>query len=60
MEISSYVTGAAMAVSNVQTGFAVGIAVTKKAMESQEVQARALLELMAQGPSFGHRLDIRV
>lgn len=60
MDISSYLIRAGTAMSGAQTGYAVGLAVTKKIMDTQELQAQALLELMATAPSFGHTMDIRV
>lgn len=42
--------------SNVQ--MQTSLAVTKKAMNFQEVQATKLLEMLPQPTSFGHKLDV--
>lgn len=50
-----------MSLSQVQTGTAVNFAMAKKVMDTTEVQAAGLIDMMKQAvPSFGHKLDIRV
>ena len=48
-----------MAMSTAKVQQAASLAMTKNAMELQETQAAGLIQMMQQGPSFGHTLDTR-
>ncbi len=55
------VAGLSMAMAQQRTGQAVGIAIAKKAMDTQQTEAQNLVAmLMNAAPSFGHGMDIRV
>ncbi len=55
------IAGISMAMAQQRTGQAVGIAITKKAMDAQETEAQNLVAMMlSAAPSFGHGMDIRV
>lgn len=60
MEISSYVTSAAMAMSQVRTGQVVSLALVEKAMDTQQVQMEGLVELIGSSTSPTAGLDLRV
>lgn len=59
MDITSYITQLSMNMSRTETLQAVGVAVTKVAMDSQEATAEGLVNLIDAAPSFGHSMDIR-
>ena len=61
MDISGYVAGLSMAISQTQFQQSLGIAVTRKAMDVMQTEADALVEMIsAAAPSFGHVLDVKV
>lgn len=61
MDVSSYVISVASAISSAQAQQSVGIAVAKNAMDVQETQANALLQMMGQNNAmFGQMLDVRI
>lgn len=60
MDLTSYLTSAGMAMAQVRNGQSIGLAVAKKAMDTQQTQAQGLMELMDAAPTFGHSMDIRI
>ena len=58
MDITSYVISSAMAMSQARTAQAVNIAVIKKAMDVQESQGMALVEMLNSVPQFDRLLDM--
>lgn len=55
------IAGASVMMSMASAKMDAGYAIAGKAMDTAEVQATALLDMMEQSvPSFGHQLDIRV
>lgn len=52
------IAAASMAISQTQLQQAVTLSVTKKAMDTQEAQATALLEMLP--PPSEHLIDVRV
>lgn len=55
------IAGVSMALAQVKASSQASVSVTKKAMDTAEVQMQALLQMMqGASPSFGHQLDIRV
>lgn len=52
---------ASIQMSLAKTQQAVDVTMVKKAMDIQETQAAALIDsLQNAGPSFGHRIDVRI
>ncbi len=52
------IAGAAMDMSAAQTSLAYSLAVTKKMMDTQEVVAQELLEMLPQQPPMGEFIDV--
>lgn len=60
MDLSMSLASLATAMSHAQTAQSAGLALAKKVMDTQQVQAEGLMELLEAAPSFGHSLDIKV
>lgn len=60
MELSMSLASLAMAMSHARVKEDAGMALAKKVMDTQQVQAAGLMELLEASPSFGHSLDIQV
>lgn len=58
MDISAYLVTVSSAMSHAQTNQSVGLAVAKKAMDTQQIQATDLVAMLKQPSSGG--MDIRV
>ncbi len=60
MDLSMSLASLATAMSHAQIKQDAGLALAKKVMDTQQVQAAGLMELLEASPSFGHSLDLKV
>lgn len=60
MDLTSYIAGISMNMKAAQLQQQVDISVLKKAMETKEASADALLEMVSMDPALGRNVDVRV